>query len=177
MRMSVNEDRGEKGGVGQRPARARVVIARKTVLCLGRAQLISWGVSYYLIGGLGEAMSASLGWSRGVIYGGFSAALLVMGLTSSLTGRLIDRYGGRPVMIIGALLNAAGCLGIAFSHSVPVYYAAWICLGIAMRLTLYDAAFASLVRVGGHHARRPIAQITLLGGLASPVLDRKSTRL
>src|SRR3546814_7118870 len=47
--------------------------------------------------------------------------------------------------------------------------AAWICLGIAMRLTLYDAAFASLVRVGGHHARRPIAQITLLGGLASTV--------
>src|SRR3546814_15722990 len=38
-----------------------------------------------------------------------------------------------------------------------------------MRLTLYDAAFASLVRVGGHHARRPIAQITLLGGLASTV--------
>jgi len=146
-----------------------VVIARKTVLCLGLAQLISWGVSYYLIGGLGEAMSASLGWTRGVVYGGFSAALLVMGLTSSLTGRLIDRHGGRPVMIAGALLNAAGCLGIAFSHSVPVYYAAWICLGIAMRLTLYDAAFASLVRVGGHHARRPIAQITLLGGLASTV--------
>jgi MFS family permease len=145
------------------------VITRKTVLCLGFAQLVSWGISYYLIGGLGEAMSAGLGWTRSVVYGGFSAALLVMGLTSSLTGRLIDRYGGRPVMIGGALLNAASCLGIAFSDSVPAYYAAWTGLGIAMRLTLYDAAFASLVRAGGHHARRAIAQITLLGGLASTV--------
>lgn len=145
------------------------MIAGKTVLCLSLAQLISWGVSYYLIGGLGEAMTSSLGWAHGVVYGGFSAALLVMGLTSPLVGRLIDRYGGPSVMITGALLNAAGCLGIAFSYSVPAYYAAWTCLGVAMRLTLYDAAFASLVRVGGHHARRAIAQITLLGGLASTV--------
>jgi hypothetical protein len=38
-----------------------------------------------------------------------------------------------------------------------------------MRLTLYDAAFASMARIGGPEARRPIAQITLLGGLASTV--------
>lgn len=145
------------------------MIAARTVWCLGFAQLIAWGVSYYLIGGLGEAIVESLGWTRDVIYGGFSVALLVMGLTSSLTGRLIDRYGGKPVMIVGALLNAAGCLAIAFSHSVLVYYAAWLCLGLAMRLSLYDAAFAALVRAGGRHARRPIAQITLLGGLASTV--------
>lgn len=36
-----------------------------------------------------------------------------------------------------------------------------------MRLTLYDAAFAALARIGGPAAKRPIAQITLLGGLAS----------
>lgn len=145
------------------------MIARSTVWCLGFGQLIAWGISYYLIGGLGQAMTADLGWDRSVVYGGFSVALLVMGLTSSLTGRLIDRYGGRPVMIVGALLSAAGCLGIAFSHRVLPYYAAWLCLGLAMRLSLYDAAFAALVRAGGRQARGPIAQITLLGGLASTV--------
>ncbi|MFC7399864.1 MFS transporter [Chelatococcus sp. GCM10030263] len=143
------------------------MILRRTVLCLGLAQLIAWGISYYLIGGFGEMIAADLGWSRDLVYGGFALALLVMGLTSPLAGRLIDRHGGRNVMIAGALLNAAGCITLALCHSLPVYYAAWICLGVAMRLTLYDAAFAALARIGGPEARRPIAQITLLGGLAS----------
>lgn len=143
------------------------MISRKTVLCLGLSQLISWGTSYYLIGGFGEMIEVDLRWSSDIVYGGFSAALLVMGLISPLAGRMIDRYGGRRVMVTGSLFNAAGCTGIALAHSIPVYYAAWICLGIAMRLTLYDAAFAALARIGGPAARRPIAQITLLGGLAS----------
>jgi MFS family permease len=143
------------------------VIVRRTVLCLGLSQLIAWGISYYLIGGFGEMIAADLHWSHDVVYGGFAVALLVMGLSSPLAGRLIDRHGGRRVMIAGALLNAAGCIALALCHGLIVYYAAWICLGIAMRLTLYDAAFAALARIGGPEARRPIAQITLLGGLAS----------
>jgi MFS family permease len=86
-----------------------------------------------------------------------------------MTGRWIDRHGGRRVMTLGSLLNAAGCLGLALGHSLAIYYAAWIVLGVAMRLTLYDAAFATLARIAGAGARRAMAQITLLGGLASTV--------
>lgn len=145
------------------------MIPRRTVLCLGLAQLVSWGVSYYLIGAFGERIAGELGWSQSVIHGGLSAGLLVMGLSSGAVGRLIDRHGGRAVMCAGSLLTAAGCLGLAFAHTIAAYYAAWLALGLAMRLTLYDAAFAALARIGGGAARRPIAQITLLGGLASTV--------
>jgi predicted MFS family arabinose efflux permease len=145
------------------------LIARRTVLWLGLAQLISWGITYYLIGGFGDAMTADLGWSRDVIFGGFSAALLTMALVSPVAGRWIDRHGGRRVMTAGSLLNAAGCLGLALGHGLVTYYAAWIALGVAMRLTLYDAAFAALARIAGAGARRAMAQITLLGGLASTV--------
>jgi Major Facilitator Superfamily len=145
------------------------VISRRTILCLGFSQLICWGISYYLIGGFGAAIAADLGWSRDVVYGGFSAGLVVMGLTSPVTGRLIDRHGGRRVMVAGSVFSALGCAGLALSNSIPTYYGAWICLGFAMRLTLYDAAFAALARLGGPGAKRPIAQITLLGGLASTV--------
>lgn len=143
------------------------MILRRTVLCLGLSQLICWGTSYYLIGGFGELIAADLGWGRPLVYGGFSAALLVMGLCSPLAGRMIDRHGGRRVMMAGSGLIALGCIGLASSHSVPAYYAAWLCLGVAMRLTLYDAAFAALARIGGVTAKVPMAQITLLGGLAS----------
>ena len=143
------------------------MIARRTVVCLDLSQIICWGVSYYLIGIFGEFVAADMNWSRPLVYGGFSAALVVMGLSSPLTGSFIDRYGGRPIMVAGSVLTALGCAGLAAAHSIASYYAAWLCLGFAMRLTLYEAAFASLARIGGPQARGPIAQVTLFGGLSS----------
>ncbi len=145
------------------------MIAPRTVVWLGLSQLVCWGISFYPIGDFGTQMTADLGWSRTVVYGGFSAALAVMGVSSSTIGRLIDRHGGRSVMAAGSLLTAAGCAGIAASHHVVTYYLAWTCLGLAMRCTLYDAAFATLVRIGGPDARRAMSWITLPGGLASTV--------
>ena len=143
------------------------MISRRTILCLGAAQLVAWGTSYYLIGVFGEHIAGATGWSRSFTYGGFSIGLLVMGLVSSWAGRAVDRHGGLPVLASGSLLNAAGCLALACTHHPVVYCLAWIVLGLSMRLTLYDAAFAALARIGGAGARRAMAQITLLGGLAS----------
>jgi predicted MFS family arabinose efflux permease len=145
------------------------VIARRVVVAIGFGQLISWGATYYLVGGFGEQIGADLGWSRDVVYGGFAVALLVMGLTSPLAGRLVDRRGGRDVMVAGTLVNAVGCVGLAVSHQIITYFTAWIVLGLGMRLTLYDAAFAALARIGGPEARRAMSGITLLGGLAATV--------
>jgi hypothetical protein len=134
---------------------------------MGFAQLVSWGISYYLIGIFGEKMAAELAWTRPVVYGGFSFALVVMGGVSPLIGRAIDRHGGRYVLAGGSVCCAVGCALLARSQTVFGYYAAWMLLGLAMRSTLYEAAFAALVRIGGRQAKRPIAKITLLGGLAS----------
>jgi len=143
------------------------VIRGGLVLRLGLAQLISWGTTYYLIGGFGPRIIAETGWSPTLVHGGFSLALLAMGLSSGRVGRLIDRRGGRAVMTAGSVLAAAGCAGLALARDPAAYLAAWLVLGLAMRCTLYDAAFAALARIGGPEARRPMAQITLLGGLAS----------
>ena len=142
---------------------------RWSVWRLGLSQLICWGVSYYLIGGFGVAIASDFGWSRDVVYGGFSVSLLMTGLSSPWVGRLIDRRGGRDVMAIGSVVLAIGCLALAASRNLASYYGAWVVLGLAMRLTLYDAAFAALARLDGPNAKRPISQITLLGGLASTV--------
>jgi MFS family permease len=143
------------------------VIRRRVVLSLGLAQLVSWGVTYYVVGVFGDLIAEELRWSRALVHGGYSLALLAMGIASPIAGRLIDRHGGRRVMAAGSVLAAAGCAGLALAHSVVVYYAAWGLLGIAMRCTLYDAAFATLARIGGPAASRSMSQITLLGGLAS----------
>ena len=146
------------------------VIPARAVICLGITQLVSWGVSFYLISNFGPAMQAELGWSAAQIYGGFSLAIVVMAVVSPLSGRAIDHWGGQRVMPAGAVLIALGCALLAVAHAAVPYYLAWVALGVGMRLTLYDAAFATLARIGGPQARRAMSQITLFGGLASTVM-------
>jgi MFS family permease len=153
--------------VASATAPRRPPVEARTVLTLGVSQLVCWGISYYLVAVFGDAIGAELGWSRAVVHGGFSAALLVMAFSSRLAGALIDRHGGRWVMTAGSLLTALGCSGLALAHGLAAWLAAWACLGLAMRFTLYDAAFAALARIGGAGARTAMSRITLLGGLAS----------
>lgn len=143
------------------------MIAPGLVIRLGTAQLICWGTSYYLIGIFGQRIAADFGWSITLAYSGLSGALVVMGLTSGFVGRLIDRHGGRMVMTLGSVLMALACVGLSRSWDLFTYNASWACLGLAMRMTLYEAAFATLAWIGGRSARRAMSQITLLGGLAS----------
>jgi len=146
------------------------VIPPRAIVCLGLTQLVGWGVTFYLIGALGPAMAADLGWNAATVYGGFSAAIVVMAMVSPLAGLAVDRWGGHRVMPAGAVVAALGCALLAAAHGLALYYLAWIALGIGMRLCLYDAAFASLARAAGPTARRPMSQITLFGGLASTVM-------
>ena len=146
------------------------MITRGLIAALGVSQLVCWGVTYYLVAVFGTPIARETGWSLTLVHAGFSVALVVMGLVSGVVGRHVDRRGGRAVMSAGSILGALGCLGLAGSHHLATYFLSWVVLGLAMRMTLYDAAFATLARIGGSQARRPISQITLLGGLASTVL-------
>ena len=139
------------------------------VICLGLAQLVLWGTGYYSIGVFGPAFETKLGLEKELVYGGLSAALFTMGLISPAAGKLVQGLGGFRVMAAGALIAAVSNTALSFAGNVWAYYGAWIVHGIALRLTLYDAAFAMLAQVGGAKAGRAISQVTLLGGLASSV--------
>ncbi|HVI28429.1 MFS transporter [Hansschlegelia sp.] len=145
------------------------MISRGVVLRLGVGQLVCWGSTFYLIGAFGDRIAADFGWSLIETQAGFSISLLTMGVVSTTAGRMIDRHGGRAAMVSGSLLAALGCAALAAATGPISYGAAWICLGVAMRLCLYDAAFAALARIAGPEARRAMSQITLFGGLASTV--------
>ncbi|MBW6424956.1 MFS transporter [Rhizobium sp. XQZ8] len=143
------------------------MIGAGTVVLLSLSQFLCWGIGYYMIGVFGPAIAAETGWTLPVVYGGFSGALIVMGLSSGPVGRMIDQYGGRPVMTVGSALLAVGFCSLALSHSLAAYGASWLLVGLALRMTLYEAAFATLAHLVGRAARKPISRITLLGGLAS----------
>ena len=145
------------------------MISRRTTAAVGLTQLVNWGLSYYALGVFGPAIAADPEFSSRLTYGGFSLALVVMGLSSGWIGHQLDRYGGRAVMSLGSLLLACGFLAVGLAHGAVPYLAGWLVLGLGMRMCLYEAAFAALVQAGGAAARPALSQITLLGGLASTV--------
>ena len=145
------------------------MIAGRVVAALSASQLIGWGATFYVVGVFGDRIVADTGWSRSLVHAGFSLALLVMGFASPAIGRAIDRAGGRNVMVAGSLASTLGLLALATAHHLVHWFAAWVVLGVAMRMTLYDACFAALVRIDPATARRAITTVTLSGGLASTV--------
>ena len=140
-----------------------------TIFALGIAQITAWGSSYYCLGVLARPIAAETGWSQSLIYFGFTVSLLVMGLVSAPAGRAIDRFGARAVMACGSLLVAVGLMLLTIARNEAVYLATWALLGVGMRLSLYDAAFAALVQVLPSRARQAISYLTLFGAFASTV--------
>lgn len=142
----------------------------RVVIALGLTMIVGWGTVFYAFGVLAPKMIADTGMSRGFVYGCFSLALLTSGAVAPAAGRLIDRRGGRFVMTIGSCLAAAGCLLVGWSPNMAVHAFAWMVIGAAIPLMLYDPAFATITHLAGASgARRLIIQITLFGGLASTV--------
>jgi MFS family permease len=141
----------------------------RAVLVLGFTEILAWGAIFYPPVLTVPLIADARGWSMSFAMGGFSLALLTAGLVSPRIGLLIDRHGGHRVMPIGSLLAALGLALLAYAAHPAAYLAVWALLGVATAATLYDPAFATLGRIFGVAARRPITVLTLAGGFASTV--------
>lgn len=139
-----------------------------TVL-LGIAQTLSWASSYYLLAVLAKPISQSTNTSYSLVFGAFSSALLVAAAVGPVAGRLIDRFGGRSVLLASNLVFACGLLMLSQATQTLHIFAAWALMGVAMGSGLYEAAFASVVHLYGQDARPAITGITLFAGFASTV--------
>src|SRR5690242_1572691 len=141
----------------------------RAVPVLGVTQILSWGTIFYTPVLIVPLIAIDRGWSISFAMGGFSVGLLVAGLAAPHVGKSIDRFGGHVVMAIGSVVGALGLFLVGFAVNPVVYCAVWMVLGVAMAANLYDAAFATLGRIFGAGARRPITALTLAGGFASTV--------
>jgi len=139
------------------------------VTALGISQTLAWASSYYLPAILAEPISAAIGVPSSWIFGAFSGSLLIAAFAGPAVGRLIDRRGGRGVLILSNVVLAAGLVVFSAANGAIVLFAAWAVLGVGMALGLYDASFAALAALYGKGARGPITGITLFAGFASTV--------
>lgn len=138
-------------------------------IILGIAQTLAWASSYYLLAVLATPISQSIDISYSLVFAAFSTALLVSAAIGPIAGQLIDRFGGRPVLMASNLVFAAGLLLLSQATQTIHVFVAWAIMGVAMGCGLYEAAFSAVVHLYGQKARGVITGITLFAGFASTV--------
>lgn len=141
----------------------------RTIGILACTQIISWGSLYYAFSILAPGIQHELGWSTTLVFGAYSWSLLIAGLVATPIGILLDRHGGQMVMGTGSVVCGIGFFLLSTSRSPAGYIIAWTVLGLAMGLTLYEAAFATINRRFASAGRGAISTLTLFAGFASTV--------
>ena len=138
------------------------------VVALGTTQTIAWASSYYLPAILAAPIARELNVTQTLVFGALSGALIISGFRAA--HRTHHRQGGRARHARGLDLRAGAWPWLlSFAAGPLLLFAAWIVIGVGMGMGLYEAAFATLTRIYGMTARKPITGITLIAGFASTV--------
>lgn len=128
---------------------------------------IGYGTLYYSFSVLAPEIARAFRWTESFVFAIFSAGLLAGAVSAPVIGRMIDRYGARPVMSLGSVFAA---LTLAL---ISVMENAWQFIVIALLAEFvaiavqYDAGFAALAQRYGRNARAEITLVTLIAGFAS----------
>ncbi|MDQ3809648.1 MAG: MFS transporter, partial [Chloroflexota bacterium] len=148
---------------------ARLYYGWVLVGALGMTEAISWGVLYYAFGALLVPMEADLGWSRGVITGALSLALVISGLAAIPVGRWLDQHGARALMSLGSVAGSLLVLAWAATDSPILFYLVWAGIGVVMAMLLYEPAFAVVATWFDRYRARALTAVALMGGFASTI--------
>jgi len=80
------------------------------------------GCGFYAFSLFVKPLQADFGWGRGEIMAAFTIFYLVMGVTAPYFGRLIDRYGVRKVISIGAFIAGLGFILLSLMNNLWYFY-------------------------------------------------------
>jgi len=97
-------------------------------LCL----FIMAGCGIYAFSLFVKPLQADLGWGRGEIMAAFTILYLIIGVTSPFVGRVVDRYGAKQVISIGALVSGLGFVLLSQMNSLWHLYLGYTIIGIGM---------------------------------------------
>lgn len=144
---------------------------------LSWGQVTSWGILYYGFSVFVAPMGRDLGWSRALLTGAFSLALLCSGFVGPFIGRWVDRYGPRALMTVGSAAAALLLFAWGRVESEPILLLIFVGLGLSMGAILYEPAFAAIATWFTRYRARALTIITFIGGFASVIYIPLISRL
>lgn len=108
------------------------------------AMALGSGVSFWAFGLYIEPLETQFGWSRAEVSLGFSAALLVSGVSGPLIGRWVDVRGPRSAILVGATLTALSYLLLATTNSLWQWYL-YSSINAVLRQLMFFIPFMALI--------------------------------
>lgn len=142
----------------------------RTVAALSLTQLIGWGSTFWLPAVTGPAMAVDMGMTLPVVMAGPTVMLVTMAAASWPLGGIFERFGARPVMVIGSLFGSAGLLAMGLAQGPDVYFLAWLILGMSGAMMLTTPAQIAVAEIAGEKARQALSILILAGGLTSTIV-------
>lgn len=139
----------------------------RAVSVTGAVQVIASAGAHYLPAVIALPASQELSLSPAILFAGFSVALGVSALAGPISGKLVDRFGGRPVLMLSNVIFALGLTSLGFAQGMWSVLFAYAILGLGMATGLFEVAFSAIVRLFGKSSRNPITGVTLIAGFAS----------
>ena len=103
-----------------------IVVA--TFLCL----LVVSGCGFFAFSLFVKPLEADLSWDRGGIMVAFTIYVLVRGVASVFTGRMIDRHEARKVITTGAIIVGLGFILLSQMSNLGHFYVSYAVIGVGM---------------------------------------------
>jgi MFS family permease len=143
---------------------------RLAVTGLGLVTIAAYGVAYYSYGVLIDPIRAQTGWSSPGLGAVFSGVLVIGGAGGLVGGRLVDRFGTRPVFLFAGAVGAGAVALASYQHDLLAFALLYATgCGVIAALGFYHVTQPAAIRVAPGAPERAVVWLTILGAFASPI--------
>ncbi|MBW3621640.1 MAG: MFS transporter, partial [Actinobacteria bacterium] len=143
---------------------------RGPLVALGVLSIVAFGSWFYGFGVLLEPIRQDTGWAEATLTSTYGASLFLTGLGAAIGGGIIDRRGGRVLLLGTGALAALALVAMSFASSVTAFAVAGAVAGGAIGAGgYYHATQAIIGRLAPEARTRGMTALTLWGAFASPV--------
>jgi len=163
-------------GLDAHPAAAQLAGRRRRdypgwrmVWALAVTETISYAALFYCFAVMVVPMRAALDATTAQLSGALTVAIAVSGAVAVPVGRWIDAHGVRWVMSGGSLLGAASVVGWSQAQNLPQLYAAFLGMGVAGAMVLYEPAFALINTWFFRDRHAALLTLTVVAGFSSTI--------
>lgn len=141
----------------------------RMVWALSVTETISYAALFYCFAVMLVPMRSAFDATTAQLSGALTLAIAVNGIAAVPVGRWLDRHGARWVMSGGSLLGAVSVVGWSQARTLPQLHLAFVGVGIAGAMVLYEPAFALINTWFDRDRNAALLALTVVAGFSSTI--------